>query len=1770
MSSQSSRREAPVRDRTVLGDALAQLRLKLLDLSGRNRLLNFRHTPGRSLQFVEGNPSALFQRLVDAPNRAAVTINGLPEPPRDEWIEQNGRRVRPDPREWARQLGISTSYDLSSSGGNTATPNVRTLLYPDDLARHCRKIEREALSAIEETGANMLFLVLGFLEFPDQRSSDRTLCAPLISLPVVMSKRDLGGHQTFSLQYSGDDITENLSLREKVREDHSVILPELDDEQINIDDYFAALHGVIRPHPGFVIRRWASLCLLSFTNMLLVRDLDPSKWPISGHWNGLLDHPIVRQVFEGRAEDADTSINSAPEYELEESPATHIPLVFDADSSQHSALVDVIVHRKNLVIEGPPGTGKSQTITNLIAAGIAAGKTILFVAEKLAALEVVKTRLSLAGLDPFVLELHSNKSNKKRVLEDISKRLEYRASQSPDLPRKAEQLADYRAELRSYCNLVNSVSHNAFGLTIHQVMWRAETERAQLTADDRLIAQLSVPDAAEISSLELSRRTDCLSHLGAQYARIGGFEKGSAFWGFFPDKMIPGDEFQLGEIFGASAEWADQFVDDVVYYTSQVDGEVVGLSAEFARTQLRSLQRLLEASQDLQCLHLVPRLFARERTGDKPSRTLDTLAGQIDRFGELSRLARQGLRTSRPPTPNHLQTLRQLDQVTSQLGAALGTMEQIHDLCAGLRRECDRLSVALSSIEGFCAAAGIPFDGSRRTLNQLVQIERLITEAPEAVIELQHAGLMRPGCHAALADLAAIQREWIALHAELDQHLYLDMLPTPDTIRQAVVVLRNDRGWRGVFSASWRSAVTTHRRLHRTKERLPTSERLVQLEKLTALVQLRERWQASPAWQKYLGFPAPADPPALDDYVALAKWNQAADVLLTMLAIPSLSLAHLTSDRLRQLKRQFGDIGPAIRNAVVAVDTICALLPRIADVRGNQTLARLLQVSTSLVAVLEAQLDWLKAEMPTGISFATCVAACEAAIEQQQLKNAIDNNQDAIDLLGDHFIGTDTDMTAAFAALKFGQSIDSFTLSHAVRVRLKSEPPAEAARILSAALERVSSGFARIGRLKVVLDAYGSFDPEAWAGRSAEDGIIAFAGAFRDKLKVAVDAVGHLVYWSQYVMRRREAVELGLIAFVELLEAQRLAADELSAAYSYSTYATIVRNVFRAVPLMGRFSGVRHNQIREEYGRLDREVISIRGRAIAAQCTHKAYPPSGRNGARVDDKTEMVLLNYLLPQQRPRVPVRKMLLRAGRAVQALKPCFMMGPQAVAQYLTPGAVAFDLVIMDEASQLKPEEAIGAIARGGQLVVVGDSKQLPPTSFFSRVGQAGDGDVQFATTDAESILDICSSHFHPPRPLRWHYRSRHHSLIAFSNQQFYRGNLIVFPSPYGQSSRLGVRASYLPDAVYDNQTNLREAERVVDAVAEHLSSRADESLGVVTLNIKQRDLIAELLEERLRHLPDADDYREQWAREGQPLFVKNLENVQGDERDAIIISTTFGKPPGSGSVRQNFGPISRQGGWRRLNVLFTRARRSVALYTSLRPEDIVVDGSTPEGTKALRNYLEYARSGSLAVPVDDGREPDSDFEVAVISRLQSRGYEVTPQLGVAGFRIDIAVRHPDAPGTYLAAIECDGASYHSAQSVRDRDRIRQEILESLGWRGRIWRVWSTDWFRAPRQEAEKLFGFLEGIRTSWRPEHLSGESWIEERRAASPLEETVDEAAAEPSVVNDVLLETGDDQEVQVGDLVKYADIENPSDVLRVRLESYEERASRRVSSMTEAA
>jgi transcription elongation GreA/GreB family factor/very-short-patch-repair endonuclease len=1275
--------------------------------------------------------------------------------------------------------------------------------------------------------------------------------------------------------------------------------------------------------------------------------------------------------------------------------------------------------------------------------------------------------------------------------------------------------------------------------------------------------EISGKAQTQISDLEFGRRMDCLDYLGSQYKSVGGFDPSCTFWGFYPEHLIPGDEVKLAQLFKAADVWAQTLVDAAKHLSEVLGGRVHNLSLAFCSEQLVILKRFLETVNQQLPLHLIPGFFEDDETGANAARAIDEFAKKVGQFHLLEGAVKTALNLESSVTKSGTDDLKILQRLGESLGAELGTLNELRNLHQQLVEAAGKLSAANAALVSFLGGKNIPYDGSRQKLEQLLSFSDLVLDAPEEYFHLQSPGLTRDGAVQAIEQLLTLQREWTGLEKELGDSLYVDTLPHEGDIKQAILTLREGDAWYRIFQGRWRKAEGLHKALQREKRRMPGHKRLDQLEQIIKLMGLKEQWKASPTWAQFLGFPAPSTPTLLEGYLALARWNRGIKVASEDIQAVLIDPIIFTADQARALRREFSTVKVEITTAIAVLKNINEKLKRLSEFSGGHLVGKIVEKAGQFTEALEDCFEWLELKARSQATFSQVIAGCDAALERSALKSQIQSNARIKALLGNLYLDVNTNCSTAIEALSLGQNILSLNLSPQVKYKLLSGHPIEACRAITTALEDVHSGLQQVERLTNALSQLGRFELDAWIGAPVDEDLGLFVQALQGAVQKAAQGQDLLIPWSLYLTRRKEACDLTLIEFVKLLEQKGIRPDELHDAYAYCIYSTIIREAFRNIPRLGRFTGLKHNQIRDEFKRLDKEIIGLRGKVIAYKCARNASPPPGRNGARVDDRTEMVLLNYLMPQQRPRMPVRKILTRAGDSIQSLKPCFMMGPQAVAQYLAPGVIKFDLVIMDEASQLKPEEAIGAIARGGQLVVVGDPKQLPPTSFFSRITQDGDiGDDQFTTTDAESILDVCSSHFRPARSLRWHYRSQHHSLIAFSNHSFYRGNLVVFPSPYGQGGKLGVRAVYLTDATYENQSNLREAKRVVDAVVEHIAVRPSESLGVVTLNIKQRDLIAELLDERLKSAPGADAYRDRCAKEGQPLFIKNLENVQGDERDAIIISTTFGKSSGSNVVRQNFGPISRQGGWRRLNVLFTRAKKSIAIYTSLRPEDIVIDGTTPDGTKALRNYLEYAGTGLLTSIDETGREPDSDFEISVMNVLKLRGYEVTPQLGVAGYRIDIAVKHPDTPGSYLAAIECDGASYHSALSVRDRDRIRQEVLESLGWRGRIWRIWSTDWFRTPRQETDKLISFLENLRKSWKPEHSTGEAWIEEGQSSGLGPEGLDhssernessvQAALEREAVNSVLIDTEDDLEVEVGDVVRYADLTKLDDVLSVQI------------------
>ena len=500
-----------------------------------------------------------------------------------------------------------------------------------------------------------------------------------------------------------------------------------------------------------------------------------------------------------------------------------------------------------------------------------------------------------------------------------------------------------------------------------------------------------------------------------------------------------------------------------------------------------------------------------------------------------------------------------------------------------------------------------------------------------------------------------------------------------------------------------------------------------------------------------------------------------------------------------------------------------------------------------------------------------------------------------------------------------------------------------------------------------------------------------------------------------------------------------------------------------------RFNQTAHTQDISRFRELD-QLLFLFNRIKLAARHWEGLPSMVGNG-------QLGILMREFEKRVRHLPIRKLMIKTGRAMQAIKPVFMMSPMSIASFLPPGSVNFDLVIFDEASQVKPVDALGAVLRGKQLVVVGDSKQMPPTRFFDSIGGNEElDDEENRLADLESILGTMTGQRAPQRMLRWHYRSRHESLIAVSNQEFYDGNLVIFPNFNPADPSLGIKYHYLPDTVYqrgNTSSNPLEARAVAEAVFRHARECPELTLGVAAFSVKQMQAVYDEIEQMRMEDNSCEDYF--GAHPNEPFFVKNLENVQGDERDVIFISVGYGRD-GDGKVSMNFGPLNSDGGERRLNVLITRSRRRCEVFTNLRALDIDMNRTSARGVEVFRAYLQYAETGTLdgeAAKISAG--VSTIFEEEVAEFLRFSGFDVQMKVGTAGFFIDLAVYDPNKPGIYLLGIECDGPEYNRARTARDRDRLRQQVLEGLGWN--VYRLWSVEWFAHPLEEKARLMAAIE---------------------------------------------------------------------------------------------
>ena len=552
--------------------------------------------------------------------------------------------------------------------------------------------------------------------------------------------------------------------------------------------------------------------------------------------------------------------------------------------------------------------------------------------------------------------------------------------------------------------------------------------------------------------------------------------------------------------------------------------------------------------------------------------------------------------------------------------------------------------------------------------------------------------------------------------------------------------------------------------------------------------------------------------------------------------------------------------------------------------------------------------------------------------------------------------------------------------------------------------------------------------------------------------------------WCEFAKLLKQLEDLELRDFIDTAINTKLANEYLILAYKKVFYTHWIDFILHNSHILMELSRVSHDEAVRLFKEKDKLNFEINKAKIKA--TLSAQRPN------LDMIAQGSSISALLREgekKRKKKGIRTLLSEIGDLVQTLKPCFLMSPLSVSTYLSADN-QFDVVVFDEASQIFPQDAVGAIYRGKQLIVVGDSKQMPPSNFFNSSVEIDSEDEDEDITDFESILDMCSTVL-PQCRLKWHYRSRYEQLISFSNKNFYDNDLVTFPSSRSDDEGIGVDYVYV-DGIFDrkSKTNIKEAEKIVDMVFEHIEKYPNRSLGVVAFSISQQSLIDKLISKRRQEDPSKEQFFK--SDKLEPFFVKNLETVQGDERDTIIFSIAYAKDS-QGRLLLNFGPINREGGERRLNVAVTRAKYNVKLVSSIHYSDIDLSGSKSVGARLLREYLDYAENGNIAlersITVNPFEHFDSEFEMEVCDFLRENGFSVDTQVGCSSFKIDLAVKHEDS-SDYVLAVECDGASYHSSKTARDRDRLRQDILERMGWK--FYRIWSTDWFRNKRIEKERL--------------------------------------------------------------------------------------------------
>ncbi|HBE9080332.1 DUF3320 domain-containing protein [Serratia fonticola] len=1606
-----------------LEQKLERARAQLLDLGARNRLLNI--------------PRARTSKFLDVCDERSEDIYKLLVVEAKTFTFLHGK----------------TGKDDDSQESEEANDNIETFLYPfkeDDtpkaqhldtklqtrltakgLQKRLLDLYHDSRTLEEEQGVNILYLALGTLKWIDPANKENIRYAPLILIPVTLERGNVG--ERFKLRARNEEIIANLSLEAFLERIHQITLPEMrldDNHELNIINYMSDIAEAVSLKPDWqVLENDITLGLFSFAKFLMYRDLDPANWPAK---DSITSQPIIRALMsDGFDEDDSLLSEDAPIDPI--IPPKDMLHIMDSDSSQTLAIHEVR-RGKSLVIQGPPGTGKSQTIANIIASAVADGKTVLFVAEKMAALEVVKRRLDQSGVGDACLELHSNKTNKRAFLEELKRVWELGSPRGEF----SDTLIDNLTEVRDLLNQHPARIHKVYSpseLTPYQVMGHLVRLRhvGQAPTNFRL-------HGIEFwSSNDVTKRLDLTKELLDRVNDIG-IPDNHPWHGVGLERIIPSEVerlvpdintvlIQLADFYSKTIALARDVallpapntfkdIDELVVVTEHINSapnlSMEALTSPIWKTQLTEINNLINLGLDYQ------RSFAElenEIVVENLSMPLTELEVELETLPDS--LLPSGFATAIPLQRSLTKLLAEARQLQLELGSQIG-----RDTCQDIK--------------------------------QLIELGEKVASVPDVSPEALIASVWEQGVEQA-SDLVNSIVRLTETYSNIEHQLQgvaweADVITARNSLAVQTDPLR-------FLSSEWRKSRAFVRSLIRDPS-MPIPLQVELLDKLLEVQSLRKKIKEFDAFgQSAFGSDWRGENSNSQLLLALIDWMKTLKEFNTETRV----LASRLADR-DLVRYQVEQLNTTFEQVSVQLDTLWNAFGSSPNEFFENKFS-INRVSLNFIEKHVKKLIWVDERSreifknaPENLSERRCLLS--KLIKLKQLSQTIDS----FDILGaqafsDSWMKSESDWKLLMQASNWIEQHQDLRYI-AANINNRNE-------IATLAKEYQQTGIELINLIDNLSIRLASKTETLFKVASIDELSILAAGT---KLLLWMDNSEQLSKWVAWQYRASLAKKLGMSEFIEKLANGNLTQENSFTAVERTYYESLLALMVEQDPELVRFDGELHSREVEKFSDLDRKRIKAASFEVVR--AHHRRIPSQIGGA-----GPVGILRAEMARKRGHMPIRQLMLKAGLAIQALKPVMMMSPLSIAQFLVPGCQKFDLLVMDEASQIQPVDAIGAIARCGQVVVVGDERQLPPTSFFSRMTESDneDDDELSQVADIESVLGLFVARGLPQRMLRWHYRSRHQSLIAVSNSQFYENKLFIVPSPYTQEAGMGLLFHHVQNGVFESgssSSNPVEARRVATAIMEHAQNHKGLSLGVATFSVSQRKAIQDELELLRRLNPELEDFFH--AHPNEPFFVKNLENVQGDERDVIMISVGYAKNT-NGYMAMRFGPLGAEGGERRLNVLISRAKRRCEVFASITDEDIDLERAKGKGVFAFKLFLQYARTGRLSLAQKSDRTMDSVFEEQVADALQKRGYQVHPQVGIAGFFIDLAIADPDMPGRYLIGIECDGRAYHSSRSARERDRLRQSVLEDHGWI--IHRIWSSDWFQRPEEQLQRTVEAIE---------------------------------------------------------------------------------------------